>query len=407
MTTKKKFVSLGSFLLIIAFGIFVYFRVTSTNSSDQSASSSIDAASDQTSLQKSPSNTTRLLAAGDIIGHDSLNLAAELDDDTYSYTSFMDQMKPILESADIRFCNQSTLIGGEQFPITGYPSFNAPEALARDIAAVGCNLINTASNHSSDKTQKVIDANTALWETIPNILAVAGQNRSEAEQKEIKYFEVKGLKYAFLAYTTYSNTAPSTSYSVNMYSREVVSAQVAEAKQNGVKFVIASMRWGTEYSQTINAQQEQESQYLADIGVSLVLGHGPHVLEPVKRLQGTNGNSTVVWYSLGNFLQTQIGAESLFSSVGVIDIDSTTGVVQSVGYVPIYMHYEWTADEAVREDLLKRKNFELLPVERSAELFAKSQLSSQTTLAEQEAKIDTILNSFTEVKRLYLKDFGL
>jgi len=357
------------------------------------------------SKEQAKRTTTRLIATGDTIGHDALNNAAKQADGTYTYAAFMDQMKPILSSSQINFCNQSTLVGGEQFPITGYPSFNAPTALAKDMAGVGCNLINTASNHSSDKTQEVIDANVALWDTIPGTLAVVGQNRSLSEKNKVHTFDVDGLTYAFLAYTTYSNSPPATNYGVNMYSRDFATAQITEAKQRGAKFIIVSMRWGTEYSQGVNAQQLAESQYLADQGVKLILGHGPHVLEPVKKLQGAGGNETLVWYGLGNFLHAQLESETLFNGLAVMEIDPKTATISSVGFLPTYMHYDWTADQAARQDLLARKNFELVTLETAEPLFSHSQL--KTTIDAQKTRLQKTLNTYTTVPFVTAKDLGL
>lgn len=348
---------------------------------------------------------TRISATGDIIGHDSLNANAKKETGDYDYFSLMSQIKPTIESGDIRFCNQSTLIGGVGFPITGYPSFNAPEELAQGMVELGCNLVNTASNHSSDKTQTVIDSNVDIWSSIDGPLAVVGQNKSQEQQDSVKIFEVDGLKYAFLAYTSYSNATPPHSYSVNFYSRELASSQIASAKKAGARFLIVSMRWGNEFSENINVFQDSESQYLADLGVSLVLGHGPHVLEPVKKITGTSGNTTVVWYSLGNFLNTQLEPEALFSAVAYIDVDPESGEVVNLSYLPIYMHYEWTPEEAEREDLLKRTNLQLVPLESAVELFKKSQL--KTTIGAQDNRIKQTLNKFTPVNRISLSDLGL
>jgi poly-gamma-glutamate synthesis protein (capsule biosynthesis protein) len=347
---------------------------------------------------------TRFIATGDFIGHDAINKHAKTESG-YSYAPFMDQMKPLFSSADIRFCNQATLVGGEQFAITGYPSFNSPAQFAKDMAGIGCNVINTASNHSADKSQAVIDANVTLWNNIPNTLAVAGQYSSAAEQQKIATFEVDGMKYAFLAYTTYSNSPPQTAYGVNMYSRERVASQVATAKAAGAQFIVISMRWGTEYSQSVNAYQVAESQYLADLGVQLVLGHGPHVLEPVKLLTGKDGNETVVWYSLGNFLHAQLEPETLFNGVAVMDIDPKTAKITAVGFLPIYMHYEWTSDQAARQDLLARKNFELVPLEKADDLLAKSLVASAKEMQLQ--RIQTTLNTFTQVPLRTLAELGL
>lgn len=340
--------------------------------------------------------TIRLVATGDMIAHDSVNANAKKADGTYDYLPLMDKMKPYFEKADIRFCNQATPAGGEKFGITGYPVFNAPVEFARGIEAVGCNVVNIGTNHTNDKGQDLINATVAAWDERDKILAVAGANRSLGEQNQSDIFTVKGVKIAFLSYTTYTNNTSVTPFGINMYTEAIATAQVAEAKKNA-DFVIVSMRWGTEYSPDINGQQEAIAQQLTNLGADVILGHGPHVVEPVKKLKNADGSrESVVWYSLGNFLNTQIETEALIGGFAVMDIDAATRKITSVGFMPTYMHYEWTAAEKRSNNLLARKNVTMAPLDQAAELMAKSQIG--TTPQAQTARITAILNKYTPVK---------
>lgn len=56
-------------------------------------------------------------------------------------------------------------------------------------------------------------------------------------------------------------------------------------------------------------------QYVADLEADLVLGHHPHVLQPVDRIKGRNGNELVVCYSSGNFFS---GQHDLYTRIGGI-----------------------------------------------------------------------------------------
>lgn len=347
--------------------------------------------------------TIRLVATGDMIAHDSVNANARKTDGTYDYTALMAGMKPYFEKADIRFCNQSTPAGGDAFGISGYPVFNAPIEFARGIEGVGCNLINIGTNHTNDKGQGLIDATVAAWDNREGILAVAGANRSLGEQNQSRTFTVKGIKFAFLSYSTYSNNTSLTPHGVNMYSDALATAQVAEAKKNA-DFVIVSMRWGTEYSPDVNAQQDAIAQTLTNLGADVILGHGPHVLEPVKKIKSADGSKeSVVWYSIGNFLNTQLETEALIGGFATMDIDAATKKVTSVGFLPTYMHYDWTAAEKRANNLLARKNLQMVPLDQAAELLGKSLLN--TTVEAQIARVTGVLNKFTEVKILKSSEF--
>lgn len=327
---KKQLVILAATALAIAGGALAIsrFRV------NPAPEPKIQAKTAGQTVANSPSSI-RIIATGDFIAHDSLNQQAKQANGSYDYLQFMADFKPVFAKADISFCNQATISAGEAFGISGYPVFNAPAKFAKDMAGLGCNLINTASNHSFDKGQAAIDATLKVWAGIPGLLAVAGENSSQQQKDNIHYFDMKGMKFAFLAYTTYSNTTPPNSYGVNMFSRELAQAQIQSAKAAGAQFIITSMRWGTEYSSQINAEQAADSQFLSDQGVGLIIGHGPHQLQTAKQLTGSSGNQTLVWYSLGNFINTQEPAETLFNGLASIDINPMTKKITKASYLPI------------------------------------------------------------------------
>lgn len=356
---------------------------------------------------ESPS-TISLLATGDFIAHDSVNQAARQPDGTYNYLPMMSEFVPIFSKAGIRFCNDPILNGGSEFGISGYPKFNSPTSFVTDMGKLGCNLVNTASNHSFDRGQDAISASVAAWSKVPNMLAVAGQNNSPEAKQTIHYFTVKGVKFAFLAYTTYVNADASAqnSYGVNIFSKSFASEQIAEARQNGAKFIIVSMRWGTEYSSDVNPAQINNAQWLADQGVNLILGHGPHVLQTMQTLTGQNGNKTVVWYSLGNFINTQIPPETLFNGLALMEINPKTLEISNFRYLPIYMHYEWTAEQAKRQDatdLLARHNLKLYLLENTTQSMIDNQ-QLKTTVEAQKSRIDTTLNKYNKVQLITSKE---
>ncbi len=75
-----------------------------------------------------------------------------------------------------------------------------------------------------------------------------------------------------------------------------------------VDVVIVAMHWGTEYSLGVSSSQEYIANYLAGLGVDLIIGSHPHVVEPVEYI--SNGKTFVI-YSLGNFISAQVGIDRL------------------------------------------------------------------------------------------------
>jgi poly-gamma-glutamate capsule biosynthesis protein CapA/YwtB (metallophosphatase superfamily) len=380
---KKRKIFLISLSLVVLLGVAGYFLWPHLHNP-------------KTTAAKSTTNngTIRLLATGDWIAHDSVNAAAKGANNTYDYLPLISDTAPVFKDADIRFCNDPILNGGKALGITGYPNFNSPTEFVTDMGKQGCNLANTASNPSFDFTQANITNSVDAWAKVPNMLAVAGENRSQAEHDTVHYFSVKGVKFAFLAYTTYSNTdAPvQNPYGVNVFSKDFATSQITEAKKNGAKVIVASMRWGTEYSATVDDEQTADAQFLANQGVNLILGHGSHELQAVDQLTGTAGNKTTVWYSLGNFVNTQEPPETLFNGIAFMDINAKTGEVSNMKYLPIYMHYEWTAAQAAADDTNSRTNVHLYLLENATQaMLDKQQL--KTTVADQKQRITDLLSS--------------
>jgi len=351
--------------------------------------------------QHSKADTTiRFIATGDELPHDSVNAAAKTADG-YDYTPLFAKLHPYLTSADMSFCNQESP-SDPDLPVSGYPTFNAPASFAQALHDEGCNVINLANNHADDKGQTGIDATRSVWDKI-DTLAVAGTARNAEEQSQIATFTVKGVKFAFLSYAECSNDQSVSSYGLNIFSQALAGQQIAAARAANVDMIIAAMHGCREDVATQDTWQEQTAQYFADQGVDIVIGTGPHWLQPVKRLPKAGGGTTVVWFSLGNLLSTQLDINGLVGGIAVMDIDVQTKAVVSLGFMPTYMHYEWTAEQKAADDLLARHNLMLYPLDQAAGPLARSQ--NNTTVAAQTAYVTGLLNTYTPVTIYTSKTF--
>lgn len=342
-----------------------------------------------------PTGTIRLIASGDNLTFDSVNNAAKKPNGSYDYDPLYAKLKPFFDKADIRVCNETVPAGGTVIGISGSPTFNAPAAFGKGLGDVGCNVINMATNHINDKGQAAITPTVGFWDNQSSILAVAGANRSADDQNKIHYFTVKQIKFAFLSYTTSSNVAPSPAFSVNIYSDDLAQKQITEATKNA-QFVIVNMNWGKEDSGDITPDQDRIAQNLANLGADIVIGSGPHVVQPAKILNGKNGHQSLVWFSLGNFLNSQIPIENLIGGIAVMDIDVATQHLTNPTFLPVYMHYEWTAEQKQKQDLQARHNLLLIPLDQATDLLPKSQ--SGTTVQAQTDRIKGIITKFAPIK---------
>lgn len=336
--------------------------------------------------------SVRIIATGDMIAHSAI-LERGKTASGYDFAPMLSNMKPFFAKADVRFCNQSTPAGGAAFGYSGYPIFNAPLEWPKAIEDVGCNVVNLGTNHTNDKGQDLVAATAAAWDNKTGIV-VAGANRNNEEKEKVRYFEKNGVKFAFISYSTYTNKPVANGFGVTMYSDELAQRQITEARGNS-DIVLVSMRWGTEYSAGVNAQQDQIAQKLADLGADIIVGHGPHFLEPVKKLKGKDGRDTFVWFSLGNFLNAQLEVESLVGGFAIMTVDVASKKINKVEFMPVYMHYEWTPAEKAAENLLARRNFSLFPLDKAAEPMVKSLIG--TTVEAQTDRVTKLLNQFTPV----------
>ncbi len=353
--------------------------------------------------QKTPSKPTkkiRFIATGDMLPHDTVNQAAK-SGASYDYLPLFSEVRSFMQDSDMSFCNQESP-SASQFKVSGYPTFNAPNSFAQDLSRLGCNVINLANNHANDRGQAGVSATRAVWDRLPT-LAVAGTGRTQAEHDSVPMFTKNGVKFAFLSYAKCSNSTLPNSYGVDILSKSLADKQIAQARANGADMIIVATHWCREGVSTQNADQDAWGRYFASKGVDIVVGTGPHWLQPAKRLDRAGGGKTLVWFSLGNFLSTQLEVNGLIGGIAVMEIDPVQHVVTEAGFLPTYMHYEWTAAQAAKEDLLARHNLKLYPLDLAAAALARSQ--THTTVAAQTARVTKLLNTYTPITMLTSKTY--
>ena len=66
--------------------------------------------------------------------------------------------------------------------------------------------------------------------------------------------------------------------------------------------VIVCPHWGTEYSSKISSYQEKWALEMTEAGADIIIGTHPHVVEPVEWITAENGNESLCYYSLGNYV---------------------------------------------------------------------------------------------------------
>jgi len=292
---------------------------------------------------KKPESTLSFSAMGDMLAHGVIVQGAKTADG-YDFLPYFASIQPFYESSDVVFCNPETPAGGAKYGISGYPVFNAPTELSRDLRKTGCNLINFASNHAVDKGQEALNDTLNHWQKLEP-LAIAGANRSAEEQCQVAYFEKNGLKVAFLAFADFSNLALPHDYSVNLYHDKTLLNQLLAEARKQADVVIMSVHWGTEDSHEVNGDQQQLTQTFAEMGVDLVIGTGPHVLQKVSKIKRPDGGEMLVWYSIGNMLSSQFQTDELTGGIAQFKLTKKDDEIQfsDIKFVSTFMSYRWPA----------------------------------------------------------------
>ncbi len=251
-------------------------------------------------------NTFSLMMVGDNLLHKPVSESGRRKNGKYNYDSLFTHIKDEAESADAAMINQEVVLGGAKLGISGYPSFNGRYEVGDAIAKAGFNVVLHATNHSLDKGVAGIKNCLKFWRKKHPDIKVTGMNESAKAQNKITYIKKKGICVAILNYTYGTNgirMPESMPYAVNMLTKKKVARDVRKAKKKA-DFIVVCPHWGTEYNTGIDASQKRWAKYFLKIGVDLVIGTHPHVIEPVKWMKGKGGRKMLVYYSLGNFVNS-------------------------------------------------------------------------------------------------------
>ncbi|MDR3685171.1 MAG: CapA family protein, partial [Geothrix sp.] len=243
-----------------------------------------------------------LVAVGDILMHQDVKRAAEMD--PAGLPALWADLVPLFQGADLAFGNLETPVA----PRTGRPGvpfqFNAPEALPAALRASGFTVLSTANNHAFDQGAEGVRETLDRLHAEQLVTIGSGEDRPQAEALQI--VQRRGLRVAFLGFTDVFNldlNRRATEPWVRPLDLEPALEAVREARGRA-DLVVVSLHWGNEYQHQPTKRQRDVARALVEAGCDVVLGHHPHVLQPVELLE-THGRKALVAYSLGNFISNQ------------------------------------------------------------------------------------------------------
>lgn len=311
-------------------------------------------------------STVTIRSAGDVLIHIPVYQNARQSDGTYDFSHIFTYSEKIIRDCDYFVANLETTLGGTNGRnYSGFPRFNSPDSIIDALKGAGVDCLLTANNHTYDTNGPGVQRTIEKIEEAD--LDYTG-TRKTAEGKKYLVKNIEGIKFGFSCYTYETPTAEGrkalnglvvdidTAPLINSFKPdnpesfyEELKTNIKQMKKKGADIIAVYIHWGEEYQLTPNKKQQDIAQKLCDLGVDVIIGGHPHVVQPVDLLTSTNGkHKTVCLYSMGNFVSNQrrnlMGLKTGHTEDGLIfemtfsKYSDGTVIFDSVDAIPTWVH---------------------------------------------------------------------
>lgn len=228
-------------------------------------------------------------------------------DGQYNFEYVFEDINNIMKKSNVNFYTQQGILGGKDLGLTSYTNFNTPYDTATELAKVGFNTISLASYHANDRgVQGITNAINFLNE---NKISYSGISLNEEDRLKNSIIEKNGIKVALLGYTMGSTIATNNTYSVSIYSEEQVKKDYDSIK-NQADIIMVAIDYSNNRSLEVTEQEKTIANYLANLGVDIVIGNTGYSVQPIEKI-----NNTLVFYSLGNMLSGHSLTDNKISAI--------------------------------------------------------------------------------------------
>lgn len=274
-----------------------------------------------------------LSAQGDLLMHEPVISSAKQSGGDHDFTYLFRYLREYLDAFDCSAINLETTLGGPAYPYQGNPEFNAPDTLADAMKDAGYDLILTANNHASDTYASGIlrtleQLRSRGFTTLGTMLS--------SEEKKYEIVEINGIRIGMYCCTYATNELsegqPSLNHRAFVKTKGIVNyflesklerffteaeGHIADMRADGAEAIVFYIHWGKEYMTQESSIQSGIAQRLCDLGVDVIIGGHPHVVQPVELIESSvdPDHRTVCIYSLGNAVSNQMkGVDPAFAS---------------------------------------------------------------------------------------------
>ena len=263
--------------------------------------------------------------------------------------------------------NLETTLAGTAYKYSGYPQFNCPDGIIPSLKSAGFDMMLTANNHTYDTLS------TGFFRT-QEIIAQYGMDhigtKPDAETDSYLIKNINGIRVGMVCYTYETNDNPDKidlnggtdlkedeEPLINVFLKNDVAGfsadlaeNIADMKADGAEAIVLYIHWGEEYQTKQNSQQKAMAQAACDLGVDVIVGGHPHVIQPLDLLTSTTDDShkTVCLYSTGNALSNQRiehmnlktghTEDGIFFSFTLVKYSDGTVRVEGVEVLPLWIN---------------------------------------------------------------------
>ena len=275
-----------------------------------------------TTLKKRP---WTLLAGGDVL----LDLTEPEGIDPFT------KVEPSLSSADVAIVNLEMAITERGEPYDKEFVFRAPGSAALTLAGAGIDVVSLANNHILDFGAEGLEDTISVLDEVGILRPGAGANNAEAYAPRVLVLDNE-IRVAFVSASAiipggFAAGAERPGVADAKWAIPRVLAAV-RAAASGNDVVVVSVHWGAERATCPSEDQRELAQQLIEAGANLILGHHPHVLQPIETF-----DRTVIAYSLGNFAwHPRYG---ITGDTGVLEIFFDGSTVEGYQFHPHILDY--------------------------------------------------------------------
>ena len=374
-----------------------------------------------------------LSAVGDMLMHiPVINTGYYADTNSYNFDSIFTYLSDYISSADYASGNLETTLAGTDngYKYSGYPQFNCPDAIIDGMKTAGFDMVLTANNHSYDT--RGIGLTRTLSVIQERELDYLG-TKVAPEDPNFLVVERNGIKLGLVCYTYEDNADPNIKAPnyitmdkehaplintfhydhLDLFYNEL-SESMAQMEEQGADAVVVLIHWGYEYQTTQHNIQSKVAQGLCDLGVDVIIGGHPHVVQPVELLTSTldETQKTVCLYSMGNAVSNQrVGnissqqanmqgytEDGVLFSVTFSRYSDGTVILEDADCLPTWVNLRTNPDN-------NRREYNILPLDKEIEDWHQLGLTD-ATLTKAEASYDrtmSIVGSGMEEVDAYLQ----